>query len=90
MLMIQIEKILIKALLITLCAISLPAKADILSVHCPLGCPANPAGNDLIFGHVYAFSNGAIDFKKCKLLFQAKSYLSYSGKNRICITCVNK
>ncbi|MDK1024083.1 MAG: DNA/RNA non-specific endonuclease [Gammaproteobacteria bacterium] len=35
----------------------LPIKADILSVHCPLGCPSNPAGNDLIFGHVYALSN---------------------------------
>lgn len=32
-------------------------KADILSVHCPLGCPRNPAGNDLIFGHVYSLSN---------------------------------
>lgn len=32
-------------------------KAEILSVHCPLGCPGNPAGNDLIFGHVYSLSN---------------------------------
>ncbi|GGO80031.1 endonuclease [Marinobacterium nitratireducens] len=33
------------------------ASADILSVHCPLGCPSNPAGNDLVFAHVYALSN---------------------------------
>ena len=32
-------------------------KADILSVHCPLGCPENPRGNDLIFGHIYSLSN---------------------------------
>lgn len=31
--------------------------ADILSVHCPIGCPSNPQDNDLIFGHVYALSN---------------------------------
>ena len=31
--------------------------AEILSVHCPLGCPSNPSGNDLLFGHVYALSN---------------------------------
>jgi endonuclease G len=31
--------------------------ADILSVHCPLGCPTNPTKNDLVFGHVYALSN---------------------------------
>lgn len=31
--------------------------ADILSVHCPLGCPSNPENNDLLFGHVYALSN---------------------------------
>ena len=37
--------------------LSLPANAEILSVHCPLGCPSNPDGNDLIFGHVYALSN---------------------------------
>ncbi len=33
------------------------ATADILSVHCPLGCPENPPSNDLIFTHVYALSN---------------------------------
>lgn len=32
-------------------------KAEILSVHCPLGCPENPAGNDLVFGHIYSLSN---------------------------------
>jgi len=31
--------------------------ADILSVHCPLGCPSSPEGNDLVFAHVYALSN---------------------------------
>lgn len=31
--------------------------AEILSVHCPLGCPGNPAGNDLIFGHIHSLSN---------------------------------
>tara|TARA_R110001583_G_scaffold1612_7_gene12723 strand:- start:2528 stop:3268 length:741 start_codon:yes stop_codon:yes gene_type:complete len=33
------------------------AFADILSVHCPLGCPESPMDNDLIFAHVYALSN---------------------------------
>jgi len=32
-------------------------RADILSVHCPAGCPTNPDGNDLVFGHLYALSN---------------------------------
>jgi endonuclease G, mitochondrial len=31
--------------------------ADVLSVHCPLGCPNSAGGNDIIFGHVYAASN---------------------------------
>ena len=39
----------------TICSLS--ANAAILSVHCPLGCPGNPDGNDLVFGHVYALSN---------------------------------
>jgi endonuclease G len=34
-----------------------PINAEILSVHCPIGCPENPAANDLIFAHVYALSN---------------------------------
>lgn len=38
-------------------AVSSMVSADILSVHCPLGCPSNPEGNDLVFGHVYALSN---------------------------------
>jgi endonuclease G len=33
------------------------AKADILSVHCPLGCPSSPIANDLLFTHLYAASN---------------------------------
>ncbi|MFT5708128.1 MAG: endonuclease G [Oceanospirillaceae bacterium] len=33
------------------------AVADILSVHCPNGCPSNPDDNDLVFAHVYALSN---------------------------------
>lgn len=33
------------------------ASADVLSVHCPLGCPSNQTNNDLVFGHLYAFSN---------------------------------
>ncbi len=37
----------------------LPVKAEILSVHCPLGCPGNPTGNDLVFSHVYALSNNS-------------------------------
>lgn len=40
--------------------LSLPARAEILSVHCPLGCPGNLPGNDLIFGHVYALSNNPV------------------------------
>jgi len=30
---------------------------DVVSVHCPLGCPNSAAGNDIVFGHVYAASN---------------------------------
>ena len=37
--------------------LSLPVNAEILSVHCPLGCPTNPTGNDIVFAHVYALSN---------------------------------
>lgn len=33
------------------------ALSDIRSIHCPLGCPANPEGNTLIFQHLYALSN---------------------------------
>ncbi len=33
------------------------ANADILSVHCPKGCPTNPENNNLVFSHVYALSN---------------------------------
>ena len=32
-------------------------QADTVSVHCPLGCPSNSGGNDLVFNHTYAFSN---------------------------------
>ena len=35
------------------------ANADILSVHCPAGCPSNPVDNDLVFGHLYALSNNS-------------------------------
>jgi endonuclease G len=37
--------------------LSTPTFADVLSVHCPLGCPENPIKNDLVFAHVYALSN---------------------------------
>ncbi len=40
-----------------LCILSLSAHAEILSVHCPLGCPSNPKANDLVFTHIYALSN---------------------------------
>mgnify|MGYP000312442457 CR=1 FL=1 len=30
---------------------------DIVSVHCPLGCPSNPDKNTLVFAHLYALSN---------------------------------
>ena len=33
--------------------------ADTLSVHCPIGCPANPINNDQVFGHLYTLSNNA-------------------------------
>lgn len=42
---------------ITTAVLSANASADVLSVHCPLGCPSNPEGNDLVFSHVYALSN---------------------------------
>lgn len=40
-----------------LLAFTLPASPTIYSVHCPLGCPTNPEGNDLVFNHLYALSN---------------------------------
>ena len=40
-----------------LLAASLPASAEILSSHCPLGCPTSPETNDLVFHHIYALSN---------------------------------
>lgn len=43
--------------LLLLSILTLPVEAEILSVHCPLGCPANPYGNDMVFTHVYALSN---------------------------------
>lgn len=43
--------------LILLAIFALPVKAEILSVHCPPGCPSNPDNNDLVFSHVYALSN---------------------------------
>lgn len=46
-----------KIISLLLVLIALPIKAEILSVHCPIGCPSNPEGNDLLFGHVYALSN---------------------------------
>lgn len=30
---------------------------SIISVHCPLGCPASPTENTQVFGHLYALSN---------------------------------
>jgi endonuclease G len=35
------------------------ATEPIYSVHCPLGCPQNPAENRLVFGHLYALSNNS-------------------------------
>ena len=40
-----------------LVALSMPVLSDVLSVHCPQGCPESPDKNDLVFGHVYALSN---------------------------------
>jgi endonuclease G, mitochondrial len=37
--------------------LSTSSSATIYSVHCPLGCPGNLNGNDLVFNHVYALSN---------------------------------
>lgn len=45
-----------KLLFLSFC-VSASVNADILSVHCPLGCPANSEGNDLIVSHIYALSN---------------------------------
>ncbi len=42
-------------LALTLC-FGIAQAQPVLSVHCPLGCPQNPTGNLLFFGHVYALS----------------------------------
>lgn len=39
---------------------STAANAEILSAHCPLGCPSNPDENDLVFTHTYALSNDPV------------------------------
>jgi len=52
--------ILLKKFTIVLTLFSTPILADILSVHCPLGCPETPLNNDLIFAHVYALSNNPV------------------------------
>ena len=44
---------------ILLVALYSTASADVLSVHCPLGCPSNHESNDLVFGHLYALSNNS-------------------------------
>jgi len=31
--------------------------SDVISVHCPQGCPENPQGSTVIYRHVYALSN---------------------------------
>ena len=36
---------------------SVSVSADVISVHCPTGCPENPERNTLVFGHLYALSN---------------------------------
>lgn len=46
-----------KVLTIFLLCSSTLANAEVLSVHCPIGCPGNPEKNDLLFGHLYAMSN---------------------------------
>jgi endonuclease G len=46
-----------KFLLSIMLLASYQAGAEVLSVHCPLGCPSSPATNDLLFGHIYAASN---------------------------------
>ena len=39
--------------------LSTSSSAKIYSVHCPLGCPSNADGNDLVFNHLYALSNNS-------------------------------
>ena len=46
-----------KILFFVLFLIFTQAKADVLSVHCPLACPSSPDSNDLLFTHLYAASN---------------------------------
>ncbi len=43
--------------LVLLFSVSIQSTADVLSVHCPLGCPSNPVNNDLVFKHLYELSN---------------------------------
>lgn len=53
-------KVHISSVLFLVCmAISSSSTAVIYSVHCPLGCPSNPLGNELIFNHLYGLSNNA-------------------------------
>jgi len=47
----------VSTLLLPQVALLSPAHAQVLSVHCPVGCPTNPEDNDLLFAHLYALSN---------------------------------
>lgn len=47
----------VSTLLLSQAALLSPASAQVLSVHCPAGCPTNPEDNDLVFAHLYALSN---------------------------------
>lgn len=42
---------------ISLILVASAVSADTRIVHCPLGCPANPADNDLVVYHLFALSN---------------------------------
>ncbi len=48
-----------RPLLIVFFLIAFPLKAEVLSVHCPLGCPTNSTANDLIFNHVNTLFNNS-------------------------------
>lgn len=55
--MLKTERIFLQTVILMAALFSSLTSAEILSVHCPLGCPSNPTKNDLVFGHLYALSN---------------------------------
>ncbi len=50
-------KVLLQLFLVVITLFCGLIQAEVLSVHCPIGCPSSRVGNDMVFRHLYALSN---------------------------------